>query len=171
MQPSNKIAHSRLLYADFISDVSEEREIIKKIKSRGFTASAQKDNIPVKFSTDDPGKFIAQLQSVSKYDTSLLEYVDNVFFWIYGDSILPLKVVIAEVILKSEELQKMQKPDLERKTSKLSQFLGNCFSFSGSSIALNDPNNDFRIFRFSYNAIPNGTKIKLKILYSQRIHQ
>ena len=51
----------------------------------------------------------------------------------------------------------MQKPDLERKTSKLSQFLGNCFSFSGSSIALNDPNNDFRIFRFSYNAIPNGT--------------
>ena len=85
MQPSDKIAHSRLLYADFISDMSEEREIIQKIKNHGFTASAQKDNIPIKFSTDDPGKFIGQIQSVWKYDTTLLEYVDNVFFWIYGD--------------------------------------------------------------------------------------
>ena len=157
MQPSNKIAHSRLLYADLISDVSEEMEIIKKIKNHGFTASAQKDNIPIKFSTDDPGKFIGQLQSVCKYDTNLLEYVDNVFFWIYGDSILPLKVVIAEVILKSRELQEMQKPDLERKIWKLSQFLANCFSFSEIATALNDPNNDFRIFRFSCGAIPNRT--------------
>ena len=73
MQPLGKIAHSRLLYADFISDMSEEMEIIKKIKNHGFTASAQKDNILIKFSTDDPGKFIGQLQSVCKYDTILVQ--------------------------------------------------------------------------------------------------
>lgn len=152
---SNKISHSRLLYADFISDENEEKRIVSKIKNFGFTASTEKDGFPIKFRADDSSNFIARLRSACKSDPGLFDYIDNVFCWIYRDGILPLKVVIVEVILKTDDLQKMQKPEMESKVWNISHLLGNCFSLGGISTPPANSSADFRILGFSYKAIPN----------------
>lgn len=153
MSSSTKIAYSRLLYADFIYDENEEIEIIKKINGFGFTTSAHEGNTPTKFSVGDIGNFVGQLRSACTSDSKLLDYVKNVAFWIYSDGILPLKVAIIEVILKTDGLQKLKKSDLEGKVWKLSLLLGSCFS--EGSISLTNSSKDFRILKFSSKAIPN----------------
>ena len=153
MRSSTKIAYSRLLYADFISDENEEAEIIKKINGFGFSAPAQKDNTLTKFSVGDIGNFVGQLRSVCKSDPELLDYISNVVFWIYRDGILPLKVAIIEVILKTDDLRKLDKSDLEGKIWKLSLLLGSCFI--EGSIPLTNSSNHFCILKFSSKAIPN----------------
>ena len=152
MSSSTKITHSRLLYADFISDGNEEKEIINKFNGLGFTAQPHKSNTPTKFSTGDMGNFVEQLRSMCKSDANLLDYISNVVFWFYSDGILPLKVVIIEVILKADDLQKLKKAELESKTWKLSLLLGSCFSEGSIPIANSSP---FRILKFSSVAIPN----------------
>jgi hypothetical protein len=109
MSSSTKIAYSRLLYADFISDENEEIEIIKKINGFGFTTPAHEGNTPTKFSVGDIDNFVGQLRSACTSDSKLLDYVKNVAFWIYSDGILPLKVAIIEVVLKTDDLQKLKK--------------------------------------------------------------
>ncbi len=153
MSPSTKIANSRLLYADFISDENEEKEIIKKINGFGFTVLAQEDNTPTKFSVGDIGNFVGQLRSMCKPDPELLDYISNLVFWIHRDGILPLKVAIIEVILKTDDLQQMKKTDLESKIWKLSLLLGRCFC--EGPIPLSNSSKDFRILKFSSRAIPN----------------
>ena len=153
MSPSTKIAYSRLLYADFISDENEEIEIIKKINGFGFAALTHEGKTPTKFSTGNIGDFIGRIRPVCKSDSELLDYISNVVFWVYRDGILPLKVVIIEVVLKTDDLQKLKKSDLESKTWKLSLLLGSCFS--EGSIPLTDSSKDFRILKFSSRAIPN----------------
>ncbi|MCL4480169.1 MAG: hypothetical protein M1113_01630 [Candidatus Thermoplasmatota archaeon] len=87
-----------------------------------------------------------------KTDNELLDYISHVVFWIYSDSILPLKVAIIGVVLKTDSLQRLKKSVLEGKVWKLSLFLGSCFS--QGSIPLTDTSNDFRILKFSSRAIP-----------------
>jgi hypothetical protein len=153
MSPSTKIAYSRLLYADFISDENEEIEIIKKINGFGFAALAHEGNTPTKFSVGNIDDFIGRIRPVCKSDSELLDYISNVVFWVYRDGILPLKVAIIEVVLKTDDLQKLKKSDLESKIWKLSLLLGSCFS--EGSIPLTDSSKDFRILKFSSRAIPN----------------
>ncbi len=153
MSPSTKIAYSRLLYADYISDDEEESEIIKKINGFGFAAPAHEGNTPTKFTVENINDFIGRIRPVCKSDSELLDYISNVVFWVYRDGILPLKVVIIEVVLKTDDLQKLKKSDLESKTWKLSLLLGSCFS--EGSIPLTDSSKDFRILKFSSRAIPN----------------
>lgn len=153
MNTSTKIAYSRLLYADFISDENEEKEIVKKINEFGFTAQVQKSNTPTKFCVGDINDFVEQLRPVCKSDSDLLSYISNIVFWVYSDGILPLKVVIIEVILKADELQKLKKADLESKIWKLSLLLGSCFC--EGSIPLAGSSNDFRVLKFSSVTIPN----------------
>ena len=155
MGASTKIAYSRLLYADFISDENEEKEITSKINGFGFTASPNESNAPAKFSIGDIGNFVGQLRSMCKSDSELLDYVSNIFFWIYADGILPLRVAIIEVILKTEDLQKLNKSDLEGKIWKLSLLLGSCFI--EGSIPTPNCSEDFRILKFSSKVVPNLT--------------
>ena len=153
MSYSTKITYSRLLYADFISDEYEETEIIKKINGFGFVANANEGNAPTKFCVGNLGNFIKQIQKVCKSDSELLDYINNVVFWIYREGILPLKVVIIEVILKPDGLQDLNKSDLEKKIWNLSYLIGICFS--EGPIPPTDSSMDFRILKFSSKAIPN----------------
>ena len=73
MSPSTKIAYSRLLYADFISDENEEKEIIEKINGFGFTAQVQESNTPTKFGVGNISDFVEQLRPVCKSDPELLD--------------------------------------------------------------------------------------------------
>ena len=155
MTYSTKIAYSRLLYADFISDENEEIEIIKKINGFGFAAPTHEGNTPTKFSVGNIGDFIGQIRSVCKSDSELLDYISNVVFWIYRDDIFPLKVAIVEVVLKANDLKKLKKPDLESKIWKLSILLENCFR--EGSIPPTHSSKDFRILKFTSRAMPNVT--------------
>ena len=132
---------------------NEEKEIIEKIKGFGFTAQVQESNTPTKFGVGDISDFVEQLRPVCKSDPELLDYISNVVFWIYRDGILPLKVAIIEVILKTDDLQKLKKSDLEIKIWKLSLLLGSCFS--ENSIPHTNSSKDFRILKFSSRGIPN----------------
>ena len=152
MNSSAKIAHSRLLYADFIRDESEEGEIIKRIKSFGFTELNQINDPFTKFGTKKIDVFIKELQAVCKFDLELLNYIKNIVFWIHRDDVLPLRVVVVEVILKSDDLQQLEKADLEHKVWKLSGLLGSCFC--EGPIPLTNPSKDFHILKFSSRAIP-----------------
>ena len=153
MNSSPKIAYSRLLYADFIQDETEEKKIIQKLNMFGFREELQKDNMALRFSTAALAAFINQLRSSSSSDVKLLDYVNNIVFWIFDDGILPLKVAIIEVILKIDDLQKLGKSDLESKIWKLSHFLGNCFI--EGLIPLSNSCKDFRILKFSSRVISN----------------
>ena len=153
MSSSTKIVYSRLLYADFISNENEEIGIIKKINGFGFAAPVHEGNAPAKFSAENIDDFIGQIRSVCKSDSELLDYISNVVFWIYSGGILPLKVAVIEVILKTNDLQKLRKPDLESKIWKLSLLLGSCFS--EGIIPPTDSTKDFRILKFSSRVIPN----------------
>ena len=155
MSPSTKIAYSRLLYADYISDDVEENEIIEKITGFGFAALAHEGNTPTKFTVENINDFIGRIRPVCKSNSELWDYIGNVVFWVYGDGILPLKVVIIEVVLKNDDLQKLKKSDLESKTWKLSLLLGSCFS--EGPIPLTEPSKEFRILKFSSKAIPNAS--------------
>lgn len=146
-----KLVHSRLLFGDFISDDAEEKEIKQKLNTFGFRTEQHKDNMPLKSSTRSLNTFIDQLRSTCTSDTELLDYVKNIVFWINDDGTLPLKVIIIEVILKTEDLQKLEKADLESKTWKLSLLLGNCFS--EGSLPLSNHSEDFHILKFSSLAI------------------
>lgn len=153
MESSTEIAHSRLLYADFLYDEVEEKEIISKITRFGFTAHPQRGDEPTKFSTENTDNFLGQLRSVCKSDSELLDYIEEVFFWIYRDGILPLKVAVVEIILKTDDLQELKKSDLEKKIWKLSLLLGSCFC--EDPIPPADSSKDLRILKFSSKAIPN----------------
>ncbi len=155
MNSSTKITRSRLLYADFISDENEEKEIVRKIKEFGFTAGDPKSNTQTKFSIGNINDFVEQLRLVceSDSDSALLDYIGNVVFWVYSDGILPLKVAIIEVILRADELRKLEKDALESKICKLSFILGRCFCMG--PIPPVSSSKDFRILKFSSVAIPD----------------
>ncbi len=169
MAYSTKIAYSRLLYANFISDGDEEREIIRRINGFGFTISSHEGKTPTKFSTGDIGNFLGQLRSVCNSDSDLLNYVSNVFFWIYSDGILPLEVAIIEVILKTEEFQKLSKTDLEDRIKRLSFLLGSCF-IEGFNYSTR-PSNEFSILKFSSKAatsVPTGNFVAEFVIEAER---
>jgi len=153
MNSSTKIAYSRLLYADFIHDDPEEKEIIERLKGFGFSELIKGNDSLTKFGTEKMNDFIKELQAVCNSDSELLNYIKNIVFWIHRDGVLPLKVVVVEVILKTDELQQLKKPDLESKIWKLSLLLGRCFC--EGPIPLKNPSKDFRILKFSSRAIPN----------------
>jgi hypothetical protein len=153
MNSSTKIAYSRLLYADFVQDDSEEKDIIKKLKGFGFSELIKGNDSVTKFSTEKMDDFIRQLQLVCNSDSELLNYIKNIVFWIYRDGVLPRKAVVVEVILKTDDLQQLEKTDLESKIWKLSLLLGSCFC-EGSYPLLNSFK-DFRILKFSTNSTPN----------------
>ena len=149
MDSSTKIKYARLLYADFISGENEENDIIGKLKGFGFTSINSIGNAPTKFSSGDIAGFLNKLKKVSKPHSELIGYVDNIFFWIYGEELLPHKTVVIEVLLNTDELQKLDKFDLEDKVRNLSLYLGNCFI--ENHIA--GPCKEFRILKFSSKAI------------------
>ena len=150
MDSSVKIKYARLLYADFISDENEEKEITSRLTEFGFTPIYSKGNAPTKFSTGKKDDFLNKLKELPKPDSELIGYIDNIFFWIYDEELLPHKTVVIEALLKTDELQKLDKSDLEDKVWKLSLHLGNCFI--KNHIA--DHCNDFTILKFSSKAIP-----------------
>lgn len=152
MGSSTKIAYTRLLYADFIQDESEEREIIERLKGVGFSVLNQINDHFTKFGTEKIDVFIKELQAVCNSDIELLNYIRNIVFWIHRDDVLPLRVVVVEVDLKADDLQQLEKADLERKVWKLSGLLGSCFCEGPIPIA--NPSKGFRIFKFSSRAIP-----------------
>ncbi len=119
----------------------------------GFSASTPEGNTPTKFTAENIHDFIRRIRPVCKSDSEFLDYIINVVFWIYRDGILPLKIVIIEVVLKIDDLQKLKKSDIEGKTWKLSLLLGRCFS--EGPIPLTDSSKDFRILKFSARAIHN----------------
>jgi hypothetical protein len=153
MNSSTKIAYSRLLYADFIRDYSEEKEIIERLKEFGFSELNKGNDSLTKFGTEKMNDFIKELQAVCNSDSELLNYIKNIVFWIHSDGILSLKVVVVEVVLKTDDLQLMKKTDLESKIWKLSILLGRCFC--EGPIPLSNSSKDFRILKFSTRAIPN----------------
>lgn len=157
MDPYNKIVHSRLLYADLILSDNEEKEIINKIKRLGFYEETKnKDNkelnLPTKFKIDNISNFINKFE-VSDTDHKLLNYISNVVFWIYNNGILPLKIIIIEIILKTNELQKLEKTNLEHNVWDLSCIIAGIFI--EDSIPIISSPEDFHILKFSSKSIPN----------------
>ena len=147
MNSSMNIAYSRLLYADYVYDQREKEEAINKIKGFGFTESSNKGVGPTIFGIGDVGSFIRQIQSIPKSDSESLDYIKNIFFWVYDEGILPLSVIVIEVILKSDKLQELNKSDLEEKIWNLSLLLGRCFI--EGPIPLPQCSKDLRILKFS----------------------
>lgn len=150
MDSSTKIKFARLLYADFISDENEEMEIISRLTGFGFTSICSKRNAQTKFSTGKKDDFLSKLKKVPKPHSELIDYIDNIFFWIYDEELLPHKTVVIEVLLKTDELQKLDKADLEGKVWNLSLHLGYCFIEN----PIADQCKDFRILKFSSKFIP-----------------
>lgn len=151
MSSSTNIAYSRLLYADYLYYKGEKEEVINKIKGFGFTESTNKGEGPTKFSIVDVSSFIRQIQSIPKSDSESLDYIKNIFFWIYDEGLLPLSVIVIEVILKSDELQKLNKSDLEKKIWDLSGLLGKCFT--EGPIPFPECSKDLHILKFSTKTI------------------
>jgi len=149
------LVHSRLLIGDFIPNDEEEKEIINKLNSWDFTESQHNDNMPNKFSTENIEVLLNKLKSVCKYDTDPLDYIKNMFFWIFKYDILPLKVIIIEVILENEKIENLNKDEREVKISRLSSYLGDCFN--ADSIINRDLSNNLNILNFSCEAIHNIT--------------
>ncbi len=149
MDSSTKIKYARLLYADFISDENEEKEITSELTGFGFTPIYSKGNAPTKFSTGNIADFLSKLRKVPKPHSELIDYVDNIFFWIYDEELLPHKTVVIEVLLKTDELQKLDKSNLESKVWNLSLHLGYCFI----EHPIADQCKDFRVLKFSSKSI------------------
>lgn len=152
MNSSDKIKYARLLYADFISDENEEKTLTNKLTEFGFTPIYSKGNAPTKFSTGKIADFLSKLQKVGKPHSELIDYVENIFFWIYNEDLLPLKAIVIEVLLREDELQKLDKPDMEKKIWCLSLHLGYCF-IEGP---IADSCKEFRILKFSPKFISNS---------------
>ena len=150
-----KLAHSRLLFGDFLLDDAEEKNIIGKIRALGVTEQPPKDNGSSRFQIQNITGFIAQLEKAQTSHDGLFQYIKDARFWIYGDGILPLRVVAIEVILNTDELQKLDKKSMESDVWKLSWLLGNCFY--EKPIPQGGAPNNLTILRFSLNAIPNVT--------------
>ena len=151
MNSSDKIKYAKLLYADFISDENEEKTLTSKLIEFGFTPIFSIAKAPTKFSIGNIDDFLKKLQQVNKPDSELIDYVNNIFFWIYNNDILPLKAILIEVLLKIDELQKLDKPDLQKKIWDLALHLGHCFIES----PIADSCKEFRILKFSPIFIPN----------------
>ncbi|WP_148690150.1 hypothetical protein [Cuniculiplasma divulgatum] len=148
-----KLAYSRLLFGDFLLDDVDEKDVVEQIKTLGVTEQLPKDNGPSMFQIQNITEFIAQLEKTQNSHDGLFQYIKDARFWIYRDGILPIKVVVIEVVLKTDDLQKLKKSDLEGKIWKVSLLLGSCFS--EGSIPIADSSKDFRILKFSSRAIPN----------------
>ena len=152
MNSSDKIKYARLLYADFISDENEEKTLTNKLTEFGFTPIYSIGDAPTKFSTGKIADFLSKLQKVGKPHSELIDYVENIFFWIYNEDLLPLKAIVIEILLKADELQKLDKPDLEKKIRCLSLHLGYCFIEGHSA----DSCKEFCILDFSPKFISNS---------------
>jgi hypothetical protein len=149
------IVHSRLLIGDFIPNDEEEKEIIHKLNSWGFIEVQHNDNIQIQFSTNDMGSFLTKLKLVCNYNADLLDYINNMFFWIFKDDILPRRVIVIEVALNDKKLQGLNKNKLESELSRFPDYLGRCFN-ADSTIYRNSSDN-LNILNFSYKAIHNIT--------------
>lgn len=153
-----KLTYARLLFADFILDEGDEKEIIDKIKEVGFRDLDNGKSLSFEIGTTrTSGDFIEQLQSRCKSDPATLKYINNIIVRIYKDSTLPRSVITIEAILDVDGLQKLKKQDLEAETWALSLLLGKCFYEPTTPDA--NSSNGLRILKFSSKAISNSLLI------------
>ena len=89
-----KLAFSRLLFGDFVSNDKEDDSVISEIEKLDFAKQPQKDKGPSRFQIQNITGFIAQLEKAQSSYGWLFQYIKDAHFWIYGDGILPLKVVV-----------------------------------------------------------------------------
>lgn len=161
MELNAKIVHSRLLLGDFISDDNEENELISKLKNFRFEEKDIQKNAILKFTSKNISDFINQLineSNESTHDSILLDYIENIFFWVYNSKLMPLKVLVIEVLLDHNKLQILQKEELERNVWNLVLLLGDIFCEGNISKSKN-----FKILKFSYKNIHDTRLINTTI--------